>query len=150
MAERIAYDQPFRERLILARALNVSEKRLLGWEPRETHDHEYDDAGLLVRTVVSREAEWDDMERAKMLALADYEADLCACGFPKDVADTDPDLQLKYRTCPVCAGLAQAARQQQASDEEATRSLGKEPAPGAARPADGRHFAGLEPLTVED
>lgn len=79
-----------------------------------------------------------------MLALAEYEADLCACGFPKDVADADPHLELRYRVCPVCAGLAQAARMQHAQDEEVTRGLGEKPAPGAPRPTDGRHFAGFD------
>lgn len=84
-----------------------------------------------------------------MLALADYEADLCACGLPKDVADADPDLRLKYRTCPVCAGLAQAARVQHAQDETRTRALGKDPAPATPRPTDGRHIIGFEPVNDE-
>ena len=100
----------------------------------------------MVRTIVTRDVEWDDQQRANMLALAEYEADLCACGLPKHVADTDPHLELKYRVCPVCAGLAKAARMQQKLDEEEVRTLGKEPAPEADRPTDGRHFAGFEPV----
>lgn len=134
----------------MARTLGLSEKRILGWEPTETHVHEYDDAGRLVRTTVTREPEWDDQQRANMLALAEYEADLCACGLPKDVADTDPDLRAKYRTCPVCAGLAKEARRQHKADESAVRHLGSEPDPYAHRPADGRHFAGLEPVDLDE
>ncbi|MGH6978900.1 MAG: hypothetical protein ACRED4_06385 [Brevundimonas sp.] len=85
-----------------------------------------------------------------MLALAEYEADLCACGLPKHVADEDPDLQLKYRVCPVCAGLAKAARMQHAQDEKTTRLLGEKPAPEADLPTDGRHFAGFEPVTTDE
>lgn len=85
-----------------------------------------------------------------MLALAEYEAHLCACGFPPEVADTDPDLQVKYRHCPVCAGLAKVARIQHAQDEKATKELGKDPAPEADRPSDGRHLIGLEPVTTDE
>lgn len=118
----------------------MSEKRLLGWEPREVHEHEYDDAGRLVRTVVTREAEWDDWERQKMLELAQYESRLCACGFPEDIADSDPDLEIAYRVCPVCAGLAQAMRAQAEADKRETALLGKTPAPEAPRPEDGRRI----------
>lgn len=97
-----------------------------------------------MRTVVTRDVEWDDTERAKMLALAAYEASLCACGFPEHLADEDPDLRLTVRVCPVCAGLAKAARIQSKSDQAAVAALGKTPAPEAERPTDGRHI-GLEP-----
>jgi hypothetical protein len=123
---------------------------LLGWEPTESHVHEYDDEGRLVRTTVTREPEWDDQQRANMLALAEYEAGICACGLPKDLADADPDLRLKYRVCPVCAGMAQATRVQHAYDEQDARTLGKNPAPGLPRPTDGRHFAGFEPVTTDE
>jgi len=118
----------------------MSEKRLLGWEPTETHTHHYDDEGRLVRTIVTREPEWDDVERAKMLDLADYEATLCGCGLPESVADEDPDLEMVERKCPVCAGLAVNYRIIHAADKEAARSLGREPAPDAPRPEDGRRF----------
>ena len=100
----------------------------------------------MVRTIVTREPEWDDQQRTNMLALAEYEADLCACGLPKHVADADPSLEVKYRVCPVCAGLAKTARIQQSIDETATRALGEKPAPEADRPTDGRHFAGFRPV----
>ena len=119
----------------------MSEKRLLGWEPSEVHTHEYDDAGRMVRTVVTRESEWDDVERAKMQGLADYEAHICDCGLPESVADEDPDLDLHFRVCPVCAGVAKALRVQAAADREV---VGKDPAPEVVRPDDGRHIS-LEP-----
>lgn len=84
-----------------------------------------------------------------MLALTVYEATLCACGFPPEVADTDPDLQVKYRHCPVCAGLAKVARLQHAEDEKVTKKLGEKPPPDADLPGDGRRLIGLEPRTTE-
>lgn len=124
----------------------MSHKRVLGWEPTETHEHTYDDEGRLVRTVVTREPEWDDMERANMLALADWESDLCKCGLPAAVADADPDLQIKYRDCPVCSGFARATRIQAANDAAlVTRVYGQKGAqPSDELPQDGRHFAGFE------
>lgn len=112
----------------------------MGWEPTEFHAHEYDDAGRLIRTIVTREPEWDDHERAKMQALTEYEAKVCDCGFHESVADTDPDLELVFRTCPVCAGTAQQMRVIAAQDDKAVEKLGKTPAPEAVRPDDGRHI----------
>jgi hypothetical protein len=120
--------------------LGVSEKRLLGWEPVETHEHTYDNDGRLVRTVVTREAEWDDVQRGNLLALADYEDSICGCGFPESIADEDPDLELTHRVCPVCAGLAKAGRIQDAADAQAVEALGKHPAPDVTRPEDGRRI----------
>src|SRR3546814_20181393 len=108
LLERVIWDSAFRDRLRLAYDLKVSDKRLPGWEPTETHVHEYDAKGRLVRTVVTREPEWDHAEVAKMPAFAEYEAGLCACGLHKSIADTDPDLDMPERNCPVCAGLARS------------------------------------------
>lgn len=59
----------------------MSVKRLLGWEPQQVTEHEYDDAGRLVRSVTSVEVEWDDEQRAWMLALAEADAQSCdGCG----------------------------------------------------------------------
>jgi hypothetical protein len=92
-------------------------------------------------TVVTRDPEWDDVEREKMQALEDYEADVCECGLHKSVADQDPDLEFVYRKCPTCAGIAQQMRAQEAIDEEKVKNLGEHPAPEADRPTDGRHVA---------
>ena len=112
----------------------------MGWEPAETHVHEYDDAGRLVRTAVTREAEWDDTERAKALAWEQYRSEICACGLHRSVADEDPDLDLTDAVCPVCAALARAGRIMEERDKEAMRPLGEKPPAGAARPGDGRRF----------
>lgn len=124
----------------MARSLAISEKRLLGWEPTETHVHEYDESGRLVRTVVTRDPEWDDLEREKMQALAQYESGVCECGLHESVAAEDPDLELVPRYCPTCAGIATAMRVVHANDDVAIKELGENPAPDAPRPDDGRHF----------
>lgn len=118
--------------------MNISEKRLLGWEPSEIHEHEYDDGGRIVRTVVTRDVEWDDVERAKMQGLALYEAQICNCGLHESIAETDPDLDIVLPVCPVCAGLAQQMRVLAESDATEVKALGDKPAASAVRPADGR------------
>jgi hypothetical protein len=58
----------------------MSLRRFDGWEPAEVHEHQYED-GRLIRTVVTRESEWDEDERAWMLGLALREAAEChRCG----------------------------------------------------------------------
>lgn len=59
--------------------------------PFEIHTPEYDEAGRWLRTLITRESEWDDHERALMLALTAREAAECQrCG--GDLTDTaDPD-----------------------------------------------------------
>lgn len=111
----------------------------MGWEPVETHRHVYDDAGRLMTTVVTREPEWDDVERRKMLALVEYESTICKCGYPEQIADEDPDLEMQFRVCPVCAGVAKALRMKHTEDREETKRLGEEPPPDADLPDDGRY-----------
>lgn len=98
---------------------------------------------------MTREPEWDDVERDKMLALDEYEASKCECGLPEEIADQDPDLEMPVRVCPVCAGLARIARIQNARDDEALKTLGKNPAPEAKRSTDGRHI-GLRFKSAEE
>lgn len=74
-----------------------------------------------------------------MLALADYEAHVCDCGFHESEADQDPDLALEFRVCPVCSGMAKSLRMIAAADETAVRELGDKPPPEAQRPEDGRY-----------
>lgn len=72
----------------LARSLGISHRRLLGWEPATTYVH--DDSGRLVSS--RPEPEWDEAERGKLLALAEWEAtELCPrCGGLKSVCQA-PD-----------------------------------------------------------
>lgn len=56
-------------------------RRLYGWEPRTVTTVERDQDGRVSRTVAVREVEWDDEQRAWMLALAEVEAQECpGCG----------------------------------------------------------------------
>ena len=62
-------------------ALGISVKRFDGWEPAEVHEHEHDQAGRIVRTVVRREPEWDDEERGWAQAWLLYRQNVhTACG----------------------------------------------------------------------
>lgn len=123
----------------MARSLCISEKRLLGWEPTETHTYTYDDAGRVATVTVTREPEWDDAERNQMLALDAYERGVCACGFHESLIDpTTLHVTFEDRVCPVCAGAAQYGRVLSARDEEFSKALGKDASPREKRPADGR------------
>lgn len=74
-----------------------------------------------------------------MLALAQYEAGVCDCGFHESVAqDRDNFFTFDQRTCPVCRGAARYARMQAANDESAYKIHGDNPAPSVPHPADGR------------
>lgn len=57
----------------------------MGWEPTTTYAHDAD--GRLVSS--QPEAEWDDTERAWMLALDEYDASLCPlCGMPSEACQS--------------------------------------------------------------
>lgn len=118
--------------------LGVSEKRFLGWEPRQIHTYTYDESGRLTSTVVETEPEWDDAEREKMLALAEFEASVCKCGYPRDQV-TDPTFVFQPETfdCPVCAATAVENRRLHDLDESARKAAGGKL---AALPSDGRHL----------
>jgi hypothetical protein len=64
----------------------------------------------LVRTVVTREAEWDEEQQSLMLALAVYEAQLCPSGHWLPQA-ADPSNEERYRglntRCHACTAVAQ-------------------------------------------
>lgn len=87
----LARDPALRAELQAARALGIPWRRWAGWEPAEVTTHEYDDAGRLIRSTTVREAEWGELDRGAMLALAAYEADLCSgCSQPLEDA-TKPE-----------------------------------------------------------
>ena len=101
------------ERLELAHSLGISYKRLHGWEPR-TVQYGIDAAGNRValadawEVVTEVEAEWDDAERSRMLALGRYRAKVCACGYHESLTgDPSNHFTFDVRTCPVCKGQAQ-------------------------------------------
>lgn len=86
----------------------------------------YDDDGRLVHSVTTREVEWDDDERAKVLALLDYEAQTCpGCGgfLPET---TDPQMQFRYEAdnpsrCHRCDALH--AKQEAYKDQTRSSAL---------------------------
>lgn len=69
----------------------------MGWEPRT--NYVYDDAGRLVSS--QPEPEWDDTERAWMIALEQYRAnELCPlCGRPKSICQ-DPEAEFAVTVPP--------------------------------------------------
>lgn len=90
---------------------------------------------------MTRETEWSDYERDKMLALALYESEICDCGLHKSIADTDPDLETVVRICPVCSNLARNGRI--IADRDATqlkKRHGEKIPAEAPRPDDGRYL----------
>jgi hypothetical protein len=123
---------------MLARSLGVPRKRLLGWTPSEVHEHEYDDQGRIVRTVVTREPEWDDDSRAEMLALAEYEAGMCSgCGLHRSLcSDPSNHFTFEFDVCTVAAGWAQWGRK--VADEDDKAMPGKGEPPETPHPDDGR------------
>jgi hypothetical protein len=100
---------------------------------------------------VKRDSPWDDRQRAKMLALAQYESDVHRCGLHKSVLD-DPENNVMVpaeNTCKVCAALDVLDRVKSAEDQEFEKKLGKDPDPKTPRPKDGRSLF-LRPATPEE
>lgn len=63
-------------------------------------EYEYDDDGRLIRSVTTREPEWDEQERAWFLALAEFESRPCPnCGRPTSVC-TDPASEGRWAVPP--------------------------------------------------
>jgi hypothetical protein len=70
----------------------------------ETTTYEYDDRGLVVRSVTTREPEWTEEDRAEVLALALYRSELCPLhGGPLEECtshyDTGPDFKVDRIRC---------------------------------------------------
>lgn len=95
-----------------AERLGVSYKRFQGWEP--TTVYTYDDAGRMVSS--QPEVEWDDTERAWMLALQTWrDTELCTlCGWPKDACH-DPQAEWNLEaTLPIRCHVTTKIKQAQA------------------------------------
>jgi len=87
---------------------------------------------------VTREPEWDDTARAEMLALAEYESEICDCGFHKSLTrDKANHFGFETDVCPVCAGRDRYSRLQSKEDDEEEQKL-KDSPPATPRPGDGR------------
>lgn len=89
--------------------------------------------------MVTRETEWDDLERDRMLALTIYERGICRCGFHESLT-SDPENHFTFDTvtCPVCRASDQFGRVQHAQDQRAAEQRGPKAPPGQPRPEDGR------------
>lgn len=73
---------------------------LLGRQRRSAIEREYDDRGLLVREVVTHDAEWTQEDFAYARAQRYIELDQCpGCGLPLSET-TDPDNEGKYEAPP--------------------------------------------------
>ena len=150
--DRLVRHPAERERLELALALGVSPRRLLGWEPEKRHEH-YDAAGNLTGyTLVTRDAEFEDGDLERLLALRRYQAEVCDCGIHESqTADKSNVFTFDKRTCPVCKGLAQYQRILAAEDRSAEDQV-KDAPPATPRPSDGRrlYVRQLSPVEVAE
>lgn len=112
----------------------------MGWEPTETHDLIYDDEGRHVSTVVTRESEWDDRQRDKMLGLSLYRAGLChGCGYPKILHHPRYHFDIELERCPIKAALDRFDRIQGEADEKVREAQKNNPAAPQAK--DGRQVS---------
>lgn len=92
------------------------------------------------------------MSREEMLGLTLYRRGVCECGFHESLtADKRNHFGFEDKVCPVCQGVARAARMQTATDEKIVEAMGKDPAPRMVRPTDGRRtfVKMLSPAEVE-
>ena len=88
--------------------------------------------------MVTREPEFDDGDRERLLALRAYQAGVCECGVHESLtADKANVFTLEKRTCPVCRSSAQYGRVLAEEDKRAEERL-KDAAPVTPRPSDGR------------
>jgi hypothetical protein len=85
--------------------------------------------------------EWDDAERAKMAALAEWEAGIGPCGH-HHAETVDPEhffFEWANFKCPVCAEVDRHERMKAAEEEQWLKQFGeKGPEPTVPRPTDGR------------
>lgn len=97
--------------------------------------------------MVIREAEWDDHERNKMLALAEYEAGVCSgCGFHHSFTEHDPWVTIEDRTCPTCRTIAPQIRVFADADAKDAERLREAPKARGARDGKTRVLRPLSPL----
>lgn len=99
----------------------------------------YDESGRHVSTVVTREPEWDDRQRDKMLALTRYRESICPdCGYPKVFHDPRYRFSIDVDVCPVKAALDKFGRIQGEADEQVRKQGGDKRPAATPDPADGR------------
>jgi hypothetical protein len=87
--------------------------------------------------VVTREPEFDQLERSKLLALLEYDGGVCACGVHKSLShDKRNVFTLEAEWCPLCQSLAAQNRELAQLDSAAEERAGKDKA--KRLPSDGR------------
>lgn len=99
------------------------------------HEHFDSDGNLTGRTVITREAEWDEESRGRALRLAEYEASLCKhCGQPAHIAH-QPGQPIKVDTfvCPPSRAI-EIQRRKDEADHKGERGR------DGGRWNDGRHY----------
>lgn len=94
--------------------------------PREVHEHFDSDGKRTGHTIVTRESEWDDETRARVLALAEHDAETCGCGcgLPISVAYKKQPFVVDTFTCFAGRALKQARRQADAKAKTEKRPDG--------------------------
>lgn len=122
----------------------------MGWEPEERHEHYDAEGNLTGYTVVTRDSEFEDADRAELLAYLAYQRGICDCGIHESLKDPSNFFTFEYRTCPICKGLAQEGRKQAEQDGRVAEQL-KDAPPATSRPSDGRRMfvRQLSPREVE-
>lgn len=109
-----------------ARAWGASPSLFFGTPKRSHTQYRYAESGRLEETWSTHEPMWTDEDRELAFALAEYEADLCACGRP--LAETmEAAHEFAYRA--ELAGRCHACTAQDA----AAKPYEDSPSPGALR-----------------
>jgi hypothetical protein len=99
-----------------------------GREPRTVTEYEYE-GGRIVRAIATREPEWLPVDRAEMLALAEFRGSLCpgGCGHPVDETtahhEKGPQYEAHSTTCRACAERREAQDGKAESNPDASAQL---------------------------
>jgi hypothetical protein len=102
-----------RARVEAAERLGISVRRFDGWEPQTVTVYRYRKDGRIKKTITVTEPEYDEHDRAWMLALSAYRAAHCPhCGGALHET-TDPANEFAYHAdsirCFKCTALAKSA-----------------------------------------
>lgn len=115
-----------------------------GWTPREVHEHFDADGNLTGRTVVTREAEWDESSRERAIELDDVERGTCPCGCGQPLEETrrgDLAWKVDHFTC----GARRAVEKVRAKDQEEAKQANRPDGWDA-----GRIYHVVEPIPVKE
>lgn len=77
---------------------------------------------------MTREPEWDDEQRNRMLGLVEYRRGIHACGVHRSLAfDRANGFTFEIEVCPVCAGAEQFERIMAERDKREREAAGENP-----------------------